>query len=160
MVAVGASVTLPPSPVFQGSYRGFLLPPPFSVVGRGVQNLRVGRLLQGPVGLRQVLQPGVALALARRHHRDPVSPGAAVLALQADPLGPGAVDDAAPLLDLSAARGAAVVAAADPVGQQVGREAFPRADQLLHGVEAGALAVRDVLGGAQLPTAHLVLLQT
>ena len=160
MVAAGLSVTLPPSPVFQGPYRGSLLPPPLGAVGRGVQSLRGGRLLQGPVALRLVLQPGVTLALAGRHHRDAVSPGAAVLALQADPLGAGAVDDAAPLLGLSAAPVAAGVAAADPVGQQVGGEAFPRAHQLLHGVKAGALAVRDVLGGAQLPAAHLVLLQT
>lgn len=108
-----------------------------------------------------VLLSAVALALAGGDHSYFVGPGGAVLTLQPDPLGSGPVGDAAPLLRVSAAPGSPVVAAAsDPVWEQVGRQTLPGAHQLLDGVGAGALSIRNVLCGPQLPAAHLMLLRT
>lgn len=101
---------------------------------------------------------GVALTLAGGHHSDLVGPSAAVLALEPDPLSPGPVNDATPLLGVAAAPvPPGVTPTPDPVGQQVGRQTLPSTHQLLDGVDTGALAIRDVLGGPQLPAAHLAL---
>ena len=111
---------------------------------------------------RVILLSGVALALAGGYHGDLVGPGAAVLALQPDPLGSSPVDDAAPLLGVAAAPVPPSVnpsPPADPVGQQVGWQTLPSTHQLLDGVDAGTLAIRDVLCGPQLPAAHLALVR-
>ncbi|KAF3834469.1 hypothetical protein F7725_025673 [Dissostichus mawsoni] len=103
--------------------------------------------VDGPVLVsRVILLSGVALALAGGYHGDLVGPGAAVLALQPDPLGSGPVDDAAPLLGVAAAPVPPSVnpsPPADPVGQQVGWQTLPSTHQLLDGVDAGTLAIRD-----------------
>lgn len=110
---------------------------------------------------RFILLSAVALALAGSDHSYFVGPGAAVLALQPDPLGSGPVGDAAPLLHVLAAPGSPVVAAAsNPVWEQVGWQTLPGTHQLFDGVGAGALSVRNVLCGPQLPTAHLMLVRT
>ena len=108
-----------------------------------------------------ILVSGVALAFTGCHHSYLVGPGAAILALQSDPLGPGPVNDTAPLLSIAAAPvPASVTPTSDPVGQQVGRQTLPSTDQLLNGVNAGTLAIWDVLCGPQLPAAHLALVWT
>lgn len=105
-----------------------------------------------------ILLSVVALAFAGGHHSYLVGPGAAVLTLQPDPLGPGPVNDAAPLLGVTAAPvPTSVTSTPDPVGKQVSRQTLSSAHQLLDGVDTGALAIRDVLGGPQLPAANLAL---
>lgn len=80
------------------------------------------------------------------------------MALQTDPLGPGPLNDAAPLLGITAAPVSHIVTpTSNPVGQQVGRQTLPSTHQLLYGVDTGALTVRDVFCGPQLPAAHLAL---
>lgn len=107
---------------------------------------------------RVVLLSGVALALAGGHHGYLVGSGAAVLALQTDSLGPGPVNDAAPLLGVAAAPVPPIVTSTpNPVGQQVSRQTLPSTHQLLDGVDTGALTIRDVFCGPQLPAAHLAL---
>lgn len=107
---------------------------------------------------RVILLSGVALALAGGHHSYLVGPGAAILALQPNPLGPGPVDDTAPLLGVAAAPVPPSVAPTpNPVGQQVGWQTLPSTHQLLDRVDTGALTIRDVLCGPQLPAAHLAL---
>lgn len=110
---------------------------------------------------RVVLLSGVAFALAGGHHGYLVGPGGAILTLQPYALGPGPVDDATPLHCVPSAPVAAhVTTPANPVGEEVGRQALPGAHQLFNGVHAGALAVGDVLGGPQLSAAHLTLVWT
>lgn len=107
---------------------------------------------------RVILLPGVALAPARSHHSYLVGPGAAILALESDPLCPGPVNDATPLLSVPPAPVApCVTPSANPVGQQLSRQTLPSTYKLLDGVDAGALAIGYVLGGPQLPAAHLAL---
>lgn len=106
-----------------------------------------------------ILLSGVALAPAGGHHSYLVGPGAAILALQPDPLGSCPVNDTAPLLGVAAAPvPTGVSPTPNPVGQQVGWQTLPSTHQLLNGVDAGALAIRDVLCGPQLPAAHLALI--
>ena len=124
----------------------------------GHRRRRQRHLLHLVAGL--VVLSRVPLALAGRHHGDLVGAGAAVLALQLDALCPRLVVDAAPVLAAPPAPELLPAAAPDPVRQHGCRQALTGTHQLLDGLDAGALAVRDVLGGAQLPTAHLVLLQT
>ena len=107
---------------------------------------------------RVILLSGVAFALAGGHDSYLVGPGAAILTLQPNPLSPGPVDDAAPLLGVAAAPVPPSVASTpNPVGQQVVWQTLPSTHQLLDRVDAGALAIRDVLCGPQLPAAHLAL---
>lgn len=80
------------------------------------------------------------------------------MALQSDSLGPSTVDDTSPLLGVPPAPvPPSITTSPDPVGQQVGWKTLPSADQLLDGVDAGALPIRDVLCGPQLSAAHLAL---
>lgn len=140
--------------------RPLLARPPLAVGLVLVQQLwrQHGRLHQLVGGL--VVLPGVPLALAGGDHGDLVGPGAAVLALQLDALRAGFVVDAAPVVAAAAAAAPptprpAAVGAADPVLKHWSRETLTGAHQLLDGVDAGAVAVRDVLGGPQLPAANL-----
>lgn len=105
-----------------------------------------------------ILLSGVTFALARGHHGYLVGPGTAVLALQPDPLGSGSVNDAAPFLGITTAPVPPSIGP-DPVRQHMGRKTFTRTHQLLDGVHAGALAIRDVLCGPQLSAAHLALVR-
>lgn len=133
-----------------------LLPrPPLGFVFVHQLGLQRRRILQLVPGL--VVLPGVPLALARRDHGDLVHSGAAVLALQPDALGAGFVVDAPPVVVPVPAGPElpAVGPAADPVLEHLGWETLARAHQLLDGVDAGAVAVRDVLGGPQLSAADL-----
>lgn len=95
----------------------------------------------------------VTFTLATGHHCDLVGPGAAVLALQLNAFGAGLVIDAAPVLAAPAAPLLFTISAY-PVGEHLGSEALSCAHQLFNGVDAGALAVRDVLSGAQFTAAH------
>lgn len=117
-----------------------------------VQRLR--RLRSRALGL--VVLPRVPLAPAGGDHRDLVRPRAAVLALQPDALGAGLVVHAPPVVVAApASPELPAVGAADPVVEHLGREALAGAHQLLDGVDAGAVAVGDVLGGPELPAADL-----
>lgn len=130
--------------------------PPLALRLVFVQQLRrrQRRLFEFPSGL--VVLPGVPLALAGRDHGDLVRPGAAVLALQLDALRARLVVDAAPVVAAaSPAPHLPAVGAADPVVKHVSRKTLASADQLLDGVDAGAVAIRDVLGGPQLSAADL-----
>lgn len=102
-----------------------------------------------------VVLPSVPLALAGGDHGDFVGARAAILALQLDPLGARLVVDTPPLLGAPPAPVLGAIAAPDPVGEQRQGQALPSAHQLLQGAEAGALAIGDVFGGAQLPATHL-----
>jgi len=83
------------------------------------------------------------------------------MALKLDTLGPGPVDDTPPLLGITAAPvPPRVTTTPNPVGQQVGWQTLSCTHQLLDGVDASALAIRDVLCGPQLPTVNLVLVWT
>lgn len=107
---------------------------------------------------RFVVLPGVPLALAGGDHGDFVRSRAAVLALQLDALGAGLVVDAAPVVAAAAAPATPelpAIGAADPVLKHVGWETLAGAHQLLDGVNAGAVAVGDVLRGPELPAADL-----
>lgn len=101
--------------------------------------------------------PGVPLALAGRDHGDLVGAAASVLALQLDSLGARFVVDAPPVLNASAlsAPQPAALGRADPVGQQLRGETLACTHKLFDGFDAGAVAVRDVLGGSQLSAADL-----
>lgn len=138
---------------------GPVLPEPPLALGLVlVQELR--RRQRGPLELvaRLVVFPRVPLALAGGDHGDFVRSRAAVLALQLDALGAGLVCDAAPLLAAPPAPELSAVAAADPVLKHLSGETLAGAHQLLDGVDAGAVAVRDVLGGSQLSAADLASL--
>lgn len=105
-----------------------------------------------------VLLSGEALALAGGHHVDFIDPGAAVVALQLDPLGPGPVYDAAPVLTVLPAPVSLVETPdPDPVGRQMSWQTLPGTHQLFDGVDAGALTVRDVLCGSEFPAFQLAL---
>lgn len=104
-----------------------------------------------------VLLSGVALAFAGGHHSYLVGPRAPIVALQLDPLGPGSIDNTAPLLSIAAAPVPPSVSSTNPVGQQLSWQTLPSTHQLLDRVDTGALAIRDVLRGPQLPAAHLAL---
>lgn len=102
-----------------------------------------------------IVLPSVPLALAGGDHRDFVGARAAILALQLDSLGARFVVDTPPLLGAPPAPVLGSVASANPVGEHRQRQALTSTDQLLQGADAGALAIRDILGGTQFPAAHL-----
>lgn len=105
---------------------------------------------------RFVVLAGVPLALAGGDHSDFVRSRAAVLALQLDALGACLVGDAAPVLvAASATPQLPGVGAADPVLKHLSWETLTGAHQLLDGVDAGAVAVGDVLRGPQLSASDL-----
>lgn len=101
-----------------------------------------------------VVLASVSLACAGGDSCDFVCACGAVLALEFNALGTCAVGDTAPLLGIPSAP---VVTSTDPVGQQVGGQTFTSTHQLLDWVQAGALAIRYILSGPQLPAADLVL---
>lgn len=102
-----------------------------------------------------IVLPGVAFTLAGCDHSYFVGSYTSILALQLDPLGASFVVDASPLLRAPPAPVLGSVASSNPVGEQWQREAFTSTHQLLQGVDAGALAIWNVLGGSQLPAADL-----
>ena len=121
-----------------------------------VQELRrrQSRLLE--LGARLVVLPRVPLALAGGDHGDFVRSRAAVLALQLDALGAGLVVDAPPVLvAVPATPELPAVGAADPVLKHLGWETLAGAHQLLDGVDAGAVAIGDILRGPQLSASDL-----
>lgn len=133
--------------------------PPLALGLVPLQDLRrrQGRLPE--LVARLVVLARVPLALARGDHGDLVGPRGAVQALQLDALRAGLVVDAPPVLAAApASPPLPAVRAADPVLEHLGREALAGAHQLLDGVDAGAVAVGDVLGGPQLSAANLASL--
>lgn len=121
-----------------------------------VQELRrrQSRLLE--LVARLVVLPRVPLALAGGDHSDFVRSRAAVLTLQLDALGAGFVVDTAPVLVAAPATPQLpAVGAADPVLKHLSWETLAGAHQLLDGVDAGAVAIRDVLSGPQLSASDL-----
>lgn len=99
---------------------------------------------------------GVPLALAGGDYRDFVRSSAAILALQLDALGAGLVVDTPPVLVASPATPELfTVGPADPVLKHLSWEAFTCAHQLLDGIDAGAVAIRDVFSGPQLSASDL-----
>lgn len=95
----------------------------------------------------------VTFALAAGHYCDLVGPAAAVLTLQLNAFGSGLVVDTAPVLAAPAAPWLFTISSY-PVGEHLGSETLSCTHQLFNGVDAGALAVRDVLCGAQFSAAH------
>lgn len=121
-----------------------------------VQQLRrrQSRLLE--LVARLIVLPRVPLALAGGDHGDLVRSRAAVLALQLDALGAGLVVDAPPVLVAAPATPElSSISAANPVFKHLSRETLAGAHQLLDGVDAGAVAIRDVLSGPQLSASDL-----
>uniref|UniRef100_A0A3Q3E4N4 Uncharacterized protein n=1 Tax=Labrus bergylta TaxID=56723 RepID=A0A3Q3E4N4_9LABR len=117
---------------------------PVPPAGRTTDTGKSTRLLELAPGL--VVLPRVPLALAGRDHGDFVRSRAAVLALQLDALRAGLVVDAPPVLAAAPATpGLPAVGTADPVLKHLSRKTLAGAHQLLDGVDAGAVAVRDVL---------------
>lgn len=129
---------------------GFAGSLPLSVVLGGLGGRHAFEVVAGLIVL-----PSVPLALAGRDHGDFVGACAAVLALQLDSLRARLVVDAAPLLGAPPAPVLRSVASSDPVGEHRQGQALASAHQLLQRADAGALAVRNVFGGPQFPTAHL-----
>ncbi len=116
-----------------------------------------GRLLE--LVARFIVLPRVPLALAGGDHCDFVCSRAAVLALQSDALGAGLVVDTPPVLVAApAAPQLPAVGTADPVVKHMSWETLAGADQLLDGVNAGAVTIGDVLSGPQLSASNLALL--
>lgn len=99
-----------------------------------------------------VVLPSVSFAFAGGHHCDLVGPGAAILALELNPLGPGLFVHAAPVLGVSPVPELPTVST-DPVGQHLSRKTLSCAHQFFNRVYAGALAIWDVLCGSQLSAA-------
>lgn len=128
-------------------FAGFL---PLSVMLRWLGR---GHALEVVAGL--VVLPGVPLALAGRDHRDFVGACAAILALQLDPLRARFVIDTPPLLGAPPAPVLCSIASTDPVREHWQGQALTSTHQLLQRADTGALAIRDILGGTQFPTAHL-----
>lgn len=89
---------------------------------------------------RFVVLPRVSFAFAGGHHSDLVGPGAAILAQELNPLGPGLVVHAAPVLTVSTIPELPTVSA-DPVGQHLSWKTLSSAHQFLNRVYAGTLAV-------------------
>lgn len=91
---------------------------------------------------RLVVLPRVPLAPAGGNHGDFVGSAGAVLALQLNALGAGLVVDAAPVVVSTPTRPVPPTASsADPVLKHLGGQTLACADQLLDGVDAGAVAV-------------------
>lgn len=127
-----------------------------------VRELRRQQRRLPELAARFVVLPGVPLALAGGDHGDFVRSRAAVLALKLDALGAGLVVDTPPVLAAAAAAAAApatpelpAVGAADPVLEHLSRETLAGAHQLLDGVNAGAVAIGDILSGPELSAADL-----
>lgn len=130
--------------------------PPLALGLVFVQELRLDRslLLELVPGL--VVLPGVPLTLAGGDHGDFVRSRAAVLTLQLDALGAGLVVDAPPVVAaVPPTPELPAVGAADPVLQHLRWKTLAGAHQLLDGVDAGAVAVRNILGGSQLSAPDL-----
>lgn len=102
---------------------------------------------------RFIVLPQIAFALAASHDCDLVGPGAAILAEQLDAFGAGLVIDATQVLAPSAASLFFGVSSY-PVRKHLSGEALSCTNQLFDRIDAGTLAVRDVLSGAQLTAAH------
>lgn len=102
-----------------------------------------------------IVLPGVSLALAGRDHSYFVGSYTSILALKLDPLRASFVIDTSPLLWAPPAPVLGSITSSNPVGEQWQREAFTSTHQLLQWVDAGALAIWNVLGGSQFPTADL-----
>lgn len=128
-------------------------------------------VMRGGLGRRHALEvmtglvvlPCVPLALAGGDHRDFVGARAAILALQLDSLGARLVVDTPPLLGAPPAPVFCSIASSNPVGEHWQGQALACAHQLLQRAGAGALAIRDVLGGTQFPATYLnssVLIQS
>lgn len=135
-----------------------VLPQPPLALGL-VQELwrRQSRLLE--LATRLIVLPRVPLALAGGDHGDFVRSRAAILALQLDALGAGLVVDTPPVLVAApAAPQLPAVGTADPVLQHLSWETLASAHQLLDGVDAGAVAVGDILSGPQLSASDLASL--
>lgn len=107
---------------------------------------------------RFIVLPRVPLALAGGDHGDLVRSRAAVLALQLDALGAGLVVDAPPVLAAApASPQLPSIGAADPILKHMSGETLAGAHQLLDGVDAGAVAIRDVFSRPQLSASDLAL---
>lgn len=105
---------------------------------------------------RLIVLPRVSLALAGSDHGDFVRSSAAVLALQLDTLGAGLVIDAPPVMVTAPSSPEfPAIRPTDPVFEHLSRETLTRTYQFLDGVDAGAVAVRDVLSGPQLSASDL-----
>lgn len=100
-----------------------------------------------------IVLPRVSFAFAGGHHCDLVGPGAAILALELNPLSSGLVIYTAPFLTVPTVPGLLAVSS-NPIGQHLSGEALSCAHQLFHRVYAGALAIWDVLGGSELSAAY------
>lgn len=108
---------------------------------------------------RLVVHPRVPLALAGGDNSDFVCSRAAILALQLDALGAGLVVDTPPVLVAAPTTPELpAIGAADPVLKHLSWETLSSAHQLLDGVNAGAVAIRDVLCGPQLSASNLASL--
>lgn len=116
--------------------------------------LHQGWVLKLAAGL--VVLPWEPFAFAGGDHGDLISSCAAVLALQLYALGSGFVVDAAPVV-AAASAGPKLPATgpANPVLKHLSWEALACTHKLLDGVDAGAVAIRDVLCGPQLSAANL-----
>lgn len=102
-----------------------------------------------------VVLASVPLALAGSDHCDFVGARAAVLALQLDSLGTCFVIDTPPFLGAPPAPVLCSIASSNPVGEHRQGQALASTHQLFQRADAGALAIRDVLGGTQFPATHL-----
>lgn len=102
-----------------------------------------------------IVLPGVSLALAGCDHSYFVGSYTSILALQLNPLSASFVVDTSPLLWAPPAPVLGSVTSSNPVGEQWQREAFTSTHQFFQGINTGALAIWDVLGGSQFSTANL-----
>lgn len=103
-----------------------------------------------------VVLPGVSLALAGGDDGNFVCSCAAVLALQLDALGAGLVIDTSPVLAVAPTTPELpAVGAANPVLKHLSWETLTGAHQLFDGVDAGAVAIRDILCWPELSTSDL-----
>lgn len=118
---------------------------------------RQGRLLKLVSGF--IVLSRVPLALAGGYHCNLVSSCAAILALQLDALGTGLVIDAPPVLIAAPSiPEPSAMGSANPVFQHLSWETLACTHQLLDGVDAGAVTIRDVLSGPQFSASNLTLL--
>jgi len=100
--------------------------------------------------------PRVPLALAGGDHCDFICSCAAILALQLDALSAGLVVDAPPVVVTTpASPELPALGPTNPVFKHLSRETLACTHQLLDWVNAGAVAVRDVLSGPQLSASDL-----
>lgn len=103
-----------------------------------------------------VVLPGVPLALAGGNHSDFVRSSAAILALKLYALGACLVVDAPPVLVAAPATPELpAIGTTDPVFKHLSWETLARTNQLLYGVDAGAVAIRNILSGPQLSASDL-----